>query len=550
MNVCRFYELEKDFLEKYEYELDWGEISQNQNIEWSLELLEKFESRLVWHELGWNPKITWSKELIKRFNKRIDWYYLSRNINLPISKEFIDEHRKDLFIIENNNFLTEELKIHYAKNLLPASEYKEKGNEITEITDIESDLKNKRRYFRNPQKILFDKYIKPHLESVGIDSLFQNKFPYQQRYFKLSPIYKDIDGLTPEFKIEGENPFGKYIKGYPLHQMSQTFTLVKGSLQEGKDRLYEMPRLSNMSYNPSLFVSENVKQILEQFKSTRMQFHPTIIKHDKLKTNLPFYLLEMEHDSIYQLLDLSRCNFFYQYSLDSFGILSEPMKVEKKIDSLEELPKAIPIENAARIEIYAKPYLLKDDYDIFTIKSSIIVNEFVKKQLEDKLPNQISFESAELHKIIINQNDYDNKRLLKFDIAIQNLSIASSPEMAYYELKMQRLKNTKATVFPTSNYNDELAEFENKNGIHFPENFRELYSNGLNSNEFTLLKTTDFYIEDQYEERYPETHRSVIIAENGCGDCLGLILKKESDYELDDTLIEFLHETGEIKRKS
>jgi hypothetical protein len=39
----------------------------------------------------------------------------------------------------------------------------------------------------------------------------------------------------------------------------------------------------------------------------------------------------------------------------------------------------------------------------------------------------------------------------------------------------------------------------------------------------------------------------VVIAENGIGDSINLILKKESDYHLQDRLFEFLHETGEYE---
>ena len=74
LNVCCFHNLDNDFLEKYEYEIDWESISLNRNLNWTQELLEKYESRLFWHELAWNPSIIWTTPQIKKFKKRRDWY--------------------------------------------------------------------------------------------------------------------------------------------------------------------------------------------------------------------------------------------------------------------------------------------------------------------------------------------------------------------------------------------------------------------------------------------------------------------------------------------
>lgn len=550
LNVCCFHKLDNVFLEKYEYEIDWKSISTNRNFNWTQELLEKYESRLLWHELAWNPSISWTTPLIKKFNKRLDWYYLGRNTNLPISKEFIDEHRKNIFIIENNKFLTRELEKYYDKNLLPAIENRKNIIEKIEIKTLENQISENISDFRYSQINLYEKYILPHLKKEELKVIFESKFVYNQRYFKLKPIHDDVFGLTPEFKIEGDNPFNKHVDGRPLNKVGQTFTLIKGSLQEGKDRLYEIPRETGMTYFPVLIVSENVKVILEQFVSTKMQFHKTIVKHDKLKPNVEYYILEMETDSVYQLIDFDKTTFLYRYSTDWFDSLSAPQNVENKITKYEDIANSVFIENAQRLEIYPNSYCLKKDCDIFTIKSDFIVNEFVKDKLEKELPDQIYFESAELLKIGMNQEDYDKKKGKNIEVKTNKVKVEVSPETTYFIEKMERLKNTSDLNSPKLAYNDNLSDFENSKGVIFSDNFRTLYLNGLDSEEYKLLKVADFYIEEQYQDRYPETYRAVIVAENGCGDSLGLILKKNSDYELDDILVEFLHETGEIEKGS
>jgi hypothetical protein len=547
LNVCCFHNLDNDFLEKYEYEIDWKSISLNRNLNWTQELLEKYESRFLWHELAWNPSISWTSPLIKKFKKRLDWYYLGRNINLPISKEFIDEHRKNILIIENNKFLTRELEKYYDKNLLPAIENSINIIEDIDIKNLENQISENIREFRYSQIYLYEKYILPNLKKEELKTIFESKFPYNQRYFKLKPIHDDVFGLTPEFKIEGDNPFDKHDDGRPLNKVGQTFTLIKGSLQEGKDRLYEIPREAGMTYYPVLIVSENVKTILEQFVSTIMKFHKAIIKHDKIKPNVEYYILEMETDSVFQLMDFDKTTFLYKYSNDWFGCLSAPQKVDKKITSYEEIAKSVSIENAKQLVIYPESYFLKKDYDVFTIKSDFIVNEFVKDKLEKELPDQIYFESAELLKIGMNQEDYDKKKGKNIEVKTNKVKVEVSPETTFFIEKMERLKNTSDLNSLKSAYNDNLSDFENSNGVIFSDNFRTLYLNGLDYEEYKLLKVADFYIEEQYQDRYPETYRAVVVAENGCGDSLGLILKKNSDYELDDVLVEFLHETGEIE---
>ena len=43
----------------------------------------------------------------------------------------------------------------------------------------------------------------------------------------MKPIHDDVFGLTPEFKIEGDNPFNKHVDGRHLNKVGQTFTLIK-----------------------------------------------------------------------------------------------------------------------------------------------------------------------------------------------------------------------------------------------------------------------------------------------------------------------------------
>lgn len=57
-----------------------------------------------------------------------------------------------------------------------------------------------------------------------------------------------------------------------------------------------------------------------------------------------------------------------------------------------------------------------------------------------------------------------------------------------------------------------------------------------------------FHVIAGYEGSYPETYGAVAVASDGCGDYLALLLKRDSDCELDDELYVFEHDSGTIRR--
>lgn len=54
-----------------------------------------------------NPAILWNDQPVQ---KALDTCYLVRNVNLPLTDEFIAKHLKTSHFVENNNYLTPELK--------------------------------------------------------------------------------------------------------------------------------------------------------------------------------------------------------------------------------------------------------------------------------------------------------------------------------------------------------------------------------------------------------------------------------------------------------
>uniref|UniRef100_UPI0023F07937 hypothetical protein n=1 Tax=Flavobacterium filum TaxID=370974 RepID=UPI0023F07937 len=536
-HTCEFYQIDKDFIAQYEYELDWTSISKNKLISWDLDFLEKYEDRFIWHELAWNDAIYWDEEKIDRFKKRLDWYYLGRNRNLPITDDFIIKYSKKLFVIEDNPRLTKNLIDKYAIKVLPKNTFD--TQEIKEFNDSDFDkVFNKSTFYHN-QKVIYDKVFIPIIMESSLEQIFINKFDYSQRYYFFEPIQHDIHGLTPEFEIDGSNPFNDFRDGRQPFEITQKLTLKNGSLQEGPDRLYEVPRFSSFSYYTTLLISENVKEVLEQYKLPHHLYHEVNLSPKKLKTNTKFYILQIEFDTLNK--DLVYKNNSFHYSFKDFdnrghGIVEE--QIGNHTDLMNAKDKLGKIHSPIGYGVTIKPsnYLISTDYDLysFSVHGKIIVNQYLKDALEKNFPNQISFKSAQLLNIKIDQSEYESKRNLSINTKLSSrLTYKESEENKFYFAKVERLEKSDTALEVSQTQEDKFSKKEIELSVLFPQVFKNNYLNKrLRIRGYTLLPISKFYLQSEYADRYPETYKSVVIAENGVGDSINLILEKDSDYKL------------------
>ena len=354
--------------------------------------------------MAWNEAIHWETSLIKRFKKRLDWYYLGRNKNLPINSEFIKEHKKKIFIIESNVHLTPELEKEYGKDLLPSLKANTDSLSEDELNNLEETLLSQSGLTRDSFQNLYENYILRHLSETPIKQIFEEKIDFSQRYFKINPIKNDIHGLTPEFQIDGKNVFEEFREGRGLFEITSELKMVNGSLQEGPPRLYELPRFSGMSYYPILLASENVKSVLESFKISNHKFIPVQIQPKKIKTDLSYYILQIEYDSFLKGADFSKLQFQKLTKSDWFGEFEKELLSTGEIrdyDSIESYTEDLKAQGVKYSKLVPTNYICDTDMDIFTIEGDIIVNEYVKKAIESSLPNQVQFDSVQLLNISI-----------------------------------------------------------------------------------------------------------------------------------------------------
>jgi hypothetical protein len=551
-HLCEFYPLDKRFIEKYEYELNWQSLSKNKFIEWDIEFLEQYENRFSWPELAWNEKILWTEEKIERFKKRLDWYYLSRNINLPITDAFIQKYSKKLFVVEDNVHLTNSLIKKYDLRLLPANDFD--SQEIKHLIPSQfDDILNKYTFHHNQQEV-YRKMILPIIEKQGLENIFENKFDYSQRYYYLEPVNDDIYGLTPEFEIAGDNPFEVYREGRGLFEIDKPLVLKNGYLQEGPDRLYEVPRFRSFSYYTQILISEHVKSVLEQFRLPKHIYHEVRLMPKKITTSTKFYILQFESDTLSKDLDYTNHEFHFSYKdfeNRGHGKVTEAIKDYNDLMRVKDELGAKYSPIGYGVGITPDAYRITSDLDLYSysIYGYIIVNQYLKNALEKNFPGQMAFKSAQLLNIKIEQRVYDDKVKQQINMKLSSkMNYNQSEEDKFYYAKAERLEREDPELDASSLENDKFLKKEMELKVIFPKIFKNNYLNkAIRIKGYKLLPISKFYLQNEYADRHPETYKSVVIAENGVGDSINLILERDSDFMLQNRLFEFFHETGEYE---
>jgi len=66
-------------IDKFQELIDWRELSNNAEINWSDEVLSKYSDLLDWENLLANKEIDWPTERIEKFKNKIHWESLSKN---------------------------------------------------------------------------------------------------------------------------------------------------------------------------------------------------------------------------------------------------------------------------------------------------------------------------------------------------------------------------------------------------------------------------------------------------------------------------------------
>ena len=547
--VSEYSKIDFDLLEKYADEFHWRAISKNENLDWTDELIEKFKEKINWAYFTVNKKINWDFEKIEKFKKYLEVDRIGSNPSLILDEKLLDKYSKKLIITYQNPLLTEELVKKYN---LRINTYKPSKSYSEKIVN-ENSVKERFDSFMEVEKEVYQKFFEPILNEQSLNKILSEKFNKNQKYYYLTSILNDKSGLTPEFEINNCEKIKGTFEEKGLVEIEKPILLKNGSLQEGKNRLYEIVRGSSFSFSTLMIVSENVKIILEQFKLPPHKFHPTNFQPKHISTETKYFIFQLDFDQLTKDLDLIQI-FYLEEEING---LIQVSKIEQNFSSTKEIYSFINNkreENKDKFKTYyvkilPDKYTIISDYDIFSfsVHRHFIVNEYLKDTLEKYLPNQMVFKSAQNLGIEIPQMKYEEKASREFQFNLNPVKYELSEEMKFYISKQKRIKKEKKKIDENTLPNDEFFDIQKKLNVILPEGFKNNYRNKSNlGKNYSYLEIKDFFIENEYSDSFPETFRTVFFAEQKNGDYLGLILEKDDDFKLQEQIYEFYHETGDF----
>jgi hypothetical protein len=87
-----YYPLSNELLRKFEKEVNWSTISQNEKRTWDQPFIAEFSDKLNWEFLSSNPSLPWSVPFLKSFPGKFKGEILTINPNLPWDYDFITQY--------------------------------------------------------------------------------------------------------------------------------------------------------------------------------------------------------------------------------------------------------------------------------------------------------------------------------------------------------------------------------------------------------------------------------------------------------------------------
>lgn len=593
-------EWSSDFIRKYEDKLSKKyELQRNKGINWSEELISEFIDRewLDWSQLYYNRELKISNELYeeqkdnfittkfiiatdidsiafkytnpytieeRRFENYLkNWYSESDSLrvkNYQLLKPFIG---KELSTISIDTLA----KYHDDLNWLNLTPYANLN--WTWETFIKLYPKLEKRYIPNNEK-LFQILIKPKLDSLKIDSL-TNSFSNKTRYYELK-AGEDKYGSLPEVKVSHSSKSEYYVKD--MFNFSDTFpetikdyNFQLGHSAEGPKRFSDVLFLDNDYGFTGFTCTERVKSILENYNLPNHAFYPIEITLNSAwygTDTLPYYLFVTNNRSVLQKLRpssivLSNSNELFN---ETECFLSDSLDVRDREDYLDFINPKYKYKHYKYCNLNEIEF--ESHYDILTTDNYKL---YFSKRLTKSL-DSLSVMGIRLVK------DYDvNWKMLVPEIEIQLKKknedfvdvIKSQRTIRLFEDADKRKQKIEANFNHVREYyrknkisklneqEKKLAEKEIEWNVIIPDEYKKYLLSKERPNLGREFNEYEFFEIDEIEQvtkdwykNIPQTYRALLIAGNGLGDYLGLLIEENSEFKLSNTVYKFEHEIGEL----
>ena len=541
--VSRFHPLKIELIEKYKYVLDWRMLSANPHINWNAEAISRHENKFTWHLLSENPSVDITTEFITKYKIRLDWNNLARNPNLPIDQEFINKFEKHYKIDESHIGIGDSFLEKNSKYIIPKRPNPPQPVGI-ENCSLNNFTENYKQWSHNTYIEIYKRIIKPNLDKRPIEVILKETIPSPENYFYAIPSNIDKYGLIASFDpVDDLRSLKETLK-------PKTIEFSQSNLQEGKDRIYNIIKTRAQSF-PCLLISETLLTHLKNFDIPKFIEHKAILNTKKLAINENYFFIVFDDNTL-----ISQCEdeHEFEFYFKRFSVRSYKRTLKGKSCNFNELLKETSKDYSETvsdlINFYPKQIDIKSNLDIYTINRKIIFSERLANSISQLGLGPLELRNTYPMSILPNVKSTTSYKHVE---PVDNMILIE--EDNFYHKKKERLENHDPEFRRFKLFSDRMSKTEKNLNIIFPPEFRDIYlrskltyKDGDLEEEFSWLSLEEFSIENSYSDRYPETYKSCLVASNGCGDYVALLLEKDDDYKLDKKLVTFNHETGEIEK--
>ncbi len=591
----------KELIKQYELLLNFESVLQrNKGVNWQESLIGEFLDRdwLNWSELYFDRELTISRALYETQKRNfISTTFLIKET--PDSVTFYFEHdylrRNRLF----EDYLLHwyrpsdstrvrhynELKQYFGREIsdVPLEVFLNyhrdfNWHNITQFADLNWTWKKFISMFPYlrvnliPQnKSIYDQLFKTTIDSFQLASL-THKFHKSTRFYKLEKA-RDKYGSTPRVILDTpifydniQNVFN-FPETFP--DSIDNFKYEIGHTYEGPKRFVDVLFFERGSGFSGFLCSGKTKSILESFNIPNHAFYPITVYLNSQwygQDTASYYLFVVNNSSL--LKDIipestklkSPANILEPFESD----MPDSLEISSKSQFLKFLNHTYHFRNYRNKKLAL--IHLETFFDLQTIKDGEI---YISRRLKDALVNgNISglgyqkdytlnwvFENDNMSEVL--KKDFEDfqhfqsfeqqKTTKLYDKAKERQRFLASNHgfvaEAYENLVLNELDS--AELY--------LIKKEIKWDAIIPEEYRKYLLPGKKFNlgrefrEYDLLPLAEIrQVSREWYKYVPQTYKGLLIAGNGLGDYLGLILLEDSNYKLDNTIYRFEHETGEV----
>lgn len=581
-HACRFAPLSAAAIEELADDCYWRALSGNERLPWSTEFVLRHSARWTPSELLMNPAVPWTEDLIKRYGRRVDWHYLCRNPELRVDSAFLERHAKRLKwtqLARRNRHLTPELRERVSRELKgewpPAAKpvsltlgevsapglcSLERSRPVTSLTaeeavehhaainwyQLEPDMldltpdwvKQAGVYLQwsEPSELFYRRFIEPYLKP-DFATLLRELRRQRAGYYFVNGAMTDEWGIIPMLELlsdtsKSPEPVRARISGY----------------RDGPPRFFELHRVGGVHAGNCLLIDRRLRDVLRAYDLGKHQFRELAVQDEPKK--LPDWLLLQVNSDVLDHIVWSAAPFFTYFSQ---GLISHGWRSHQESGTIgskrewQRLRSELPSKDFEYRVLLPSPLVLNDAPDLMCLEGSLLMSERVLTALRAATHAPLQVETTLGYHLM---PSVAPPAVAAPRTQRQPLADPRDDDYRFFESKMRRLEASPRQLPP--GYvppKGVLGAAERRLGGIFPAGFAAFHRQHRRKRlgYFSLLSASRFEVIAGFEAAYPETFAAIAIASDGCGDYLGLLLKRDSDHELGHELYLFEHDSGTIR---